>query len=137
MAVASVGTWLAALLLFSRVLAGSWTFLNAVYSFALAAPDLTPNIGLSCPAHSHCPAIHRGFHRAGLCAHERGSSYLRVPRVLEYRFWYFFIEMFDHFKPFFLFIFQYSTAGRPASVKGHLAPASRVLVFIPSARCHT
>ena len=37
----------------------------------------------------------------------------------------------------FLFIFQYSTAGRPASVKGHLAPASRVLVFIPSARRHT
>ncbi|CAL4063898.1 unnamed protein product, partial [Meganyctiphanes norvegica] len=55
------------LLLISAEIAGSWEFIEATYGFILAAPDLTPNIGL---------------------------------------FWYFFTEMFEHFRLFFLATFQ-------------------------------
>ncbi|XP_069942881.1 phosphatidylinositol glycan anchor biosynthesis class U protein isoform X1 [Cherax quadricarinatus] len=55
------------LMVMSAEIAGGWDFLEATYGFILAAPDLTPNIGL---------------------------------------FWYFFTEMFEHFRLFFLATFQ-------------------------------
>ncbi|XP_037801064.1 phosphatidylinositol glycan anchor biosynthesis class U protein-like [Penaeus monodon] len=55
------------LMVISAEIAGGWEFLEATYGFILAAPDLTPNIGL---------------------------------------FWYFFTEMFEHFRLFFLATFQ-------------------------------
>ncbi|RKP27968.1 GPI transamidase subunit PIG-U [Syncephalis pseudoplumigaleata] len=59
--------WLLSLLVVSRVLMGSWEFLDATYGVILTVPDLTPNVGL---------------------------------------FWYYFMEMFDHFRAFFLVVFQ-------------------------------
>ncbi|XP_068218805.1 phosphatidylinositol glycan anchor biosynthesis class U protein [Palaemon carinicauda] len=58
---------LGVLMVLSAEIAGGWEFLEATYGFILAAPDLTPNIGL---------------------------------------FWYFFTEMFEHFRLFFLATFQ-------------------------------
>ncbi|XP_071538949.1 phosphatidylinositol glycan anchor biosynthesis class U protein [Panulirus ornatus] len=55
------------LMVISAEISGGWEFLEATYGFILAAPDLTPNIGL---------------------------------------FWYFFTEMFEHFRLFFLATFQ-------------------------------
>lgn len=63
----SFGVSLGLLMMMSAEVTGSWEFLEATYGFILAAPDLTPNIGL---------------------------------------FWYFFTEMFEHFRLFFLATFQ-------------------------------
>ncbi|KAI9596477.1 GPI transamidase subunit PIG-U [Syncephalis fuscata] len=59
--------WSLLLLLSSRILMGSWEFLETTYGVILKVPDLTPNVGL---------------------------------------FWYYFMEMFDHFRAFFLVVFQ-------------------------------
>jgi len=58
---------LAAFLVASRHLTGSWHFVYSTYGFHLTYPDMTPNVGV---------------------------------------FWYFFIEIFDHFRVFFLWVFQ-------------------------------
>ncbi|KAI8051495.1 GPI transamidase subunit PIG-U [Syncephalis plumigaleata] len=59
--------WTLSLLVISRILMGSWEFLDATYGVILTVPDLTPNVGL---------------------------------------FWYYFMEMFDHFRAFFIVVFQ-------------------------------
>ncbi|XP_046843516.1 phosphatidylinositol glycan anchor biosynthesis class U protein-like [Xenia sp. Carnegie-2017] len=59
--------WMGVYLALSRVVIGSWQFLDASYGFTLRVPDLTPNMGL---------------------------------------FWYLFLEMFDHFREFFVLVFQ-------------------------------
>lgn len=57
---------LAVLLVVSRILSGSWSFLSAHYLHIILLPSLTPNVGL---------------------------------------WWYFFTEMFDSFRSFFLAVF--------------------------------
>ncbi|XP_050716806.1 phosphatidylinositol glycan anchor biosynthesis class U protein-like isoform X1 [Eriocheir sinensis] len=83
------------LMIASVEVAGSWEFLEATYGFILAAPDLTPNIGL---------------------------------------FWYFFTEMFEHFRLFFLATFQINAFVYvlPLSIRLHRDPvllATALLAF--------
>ncbi|KAI8099917.1 GPI transamidase subunit PIG-U [Halteromyces radiatus] len=70
MAITSFVGTLLVLLGISRLVVGSWEFLNATYGVILFLPDLTPNVGM---------------------------------------FWYFFIEIFDQFRSFFLMVFQFHT----------------------------
>ncbi|KAI9253586.1 GPI transamidase component [Sporodiniella umbellata] len=53
---------------FSRLIVGSWDFVESTYGTILFLSDLTPNVGL---------------------------------------FWYFFIELFDQFRSFFMLVFQF------------------------------
>ncbi|CAO3630127.1 unnamed protein product [Mucor fragilis] len=61
---------LVGLFVFSRVLIGSWDFMQATYGIIIFLSDLTPNVGM---------------------------------------FWYFFIEIFDQFRSFFMVVFQFHT----------------------------
>lgn len=87
------GAITALLLLISRTLVPSWSFLESVYATPLTLPDLTPNTGL---------------------------------------WWYFFIEMFDPFRSFFLGVFwlhmlSYSV---PLCLRFQKQPLAAVVIMV-------